>query len=107
MPSRSLVHQHVLGDAIETRRGDMREVVAEGVFDIEQRDSRRVRDRFVEITGSLRETICECGCRTLGAERFAIERRQWAVQILEQRAQRTILCGDYDFARRASRDLLA
>ena len=53
MPPRGLVHQHVLGDAVEARRRDMREVAAEGVFDVEQRDSRRVRDRFVELCGGV------------------------------------------------------
>ena len=51
MTPRGLVHQHVLGDAIEARRRDVREVAAEGFFDVEQRDSSGVRDRFVEIGG--------------------------------------------------------
>ena len=85
----------------------MREVVAEGVLDIEQRDSRRVRDRFVQICGGRREPIRECRRRPLGAERLMIERRQRAVQILKQRAQLAVFCRDYYFARRDSRDFLA
>ncbi len=107
MTPRGLVHQHVLGDAVETRRRDVREVVAEGVFDVEQRDSRRVRDRFVEVRVGVREAIRECRGRALGAERFVIERRQRTVQILQQRAQLAVLRGDYDFARRDARDFLA
>ena len=107
MSPRGFVHHHVLGDAVEARRRDMREVVAEGVFDIEQRDSRRVRDRFVEISRIGCEAISKCRRRALGAERFVIERRQGTVQVFQQRAQLAVFRGDYDFARRDSRDFLA
>ncbi len=68
MPPRGLIHHHVLGDSVEARRRDMREVAAEGFFDVEQRDSRRVRDRFAQLGRSAREPIRERRSRSVGAE---------------------------------------
>src|SRR5260370_1657722 len=52
------------------------------------------------------ETICYGRRRALGGERFAIDRRDRAIQILEQRCEDAVGARDYYFARRDSRDFL-
>src|SRR5260370_37163065 len=107
MTGRRRVRRHVLGTLVEARRFEMRQIVAEGFFDVVERDSRRADDGFIEGGGGIGEPMRDCRGRSRGGEGLTIDGRDRAIQILEQSAEVAVGACDYYFARRDSRDFLA
>ncbi len=83
MTPRGLIDQHVLGRLVHLRRFEMSQIAAEGFLDVKQRDSGRVRDCSVESGGGAAEAGGNRSAGARGIEHRRIERREWAVEILQ------------------------
>ncbi len=86
----------------------MRQLAAEGFFDIDQRGAGRDTERLVERAGRLGpEARGQRLARTPRAEARAVEPGNGGVYAVEHRGERGVALGCDNFARRDSRDLLA
>ncbi len=90
------------------RRAQMRQLAAEGFFDVDQRGARRDTERLAERAGRLGpEARGQRLARTPSGEALGVEPGNRAIDAFEQRGERGIVLGRDNFARRDSRDLLA